>query len=86
MDVLARGQQLRLLAHRAGSARQSSCGIRTARSRVFRTPFAQARQSAALRELEAQQEERASQALENKTPVGTLPNYHLTMLIIYHNH
>lgn len=70
MDVLAKGQQLRLLAHTARSARQSGCGTRPARSKAFHTIVAQGRQSAALRELEAQQEERASQALENKTPVA----------------
>lgn len=83
MDVLARGQQLRLLAHRAGSARQSGCGIQPNRSRVFHSVVAQARQSAALRELEAQQEERASQALENKTPVGMLSYLHLSTFLVW---
>lgn len=72
LDVLAKGQQLRLLAHRAAFSRTSSGHIRPTRNNVRRSIVAQARQSAAFRELQEQQEERASQALESKTPVGVL--------------
>ncbi len=70
MDVLTKGQQLRLLAHRAASARHYCSSIRPARSRMLHSVVAQARQSAALRELQEQHEERATQALESRTPVG----------------
>lgn len=73
LDVLARGQQLRLAAQRQSCARLMSTA-QSVRRRITRTVVSQARQSAAFRELELQQEERQLQSQESKLPTGTMEN------------
>ena len=68
--ALAKGQQLRLLACRAGAQRLASSAARTTRGRRASDIRTQARGGALFRELEAQQEERSAAAVESKTPVG----------------
>ena len=69
-SALAKGQQLRLLASRAGAQRLASSAARTARARRASDLRTNARGGALFRELEAQQEERSAAAVESKTPVG----------------
>jgi hypothetical protein len=69
LEALARGQQLRLAAHRTRSVRMVSAA-RPASGRHAQKVTAQARQSAALRELQLQQEERQQQAQESRIPTG----------------
>ncbi len=72
LEALAKGRQLRLVAQQAlrASRRLSTSRPASQRPRKQTRVVAQARQSAALRELEQQQEERAALAQESQIPVG----------------
>ena len=71
-NALAKGQQLRLMAQQAlcEGRRQSSSYRPSRRPRRCSRVIVKARQSAALRELEQQQEERAALVQESRIPVG----------------
>ena len=77
LSALAKGQQLRLLACRAGAQRLAGSARRMSRVKRASGLRTHARGGALFRELEAQQEERSAAAVESKTPVGGASCYPL---------